>query len=121
MFFLDTYALIEIIRGNPNYETYKDKQFITTKLNLMELYYALLRLFDEKTADHYYTIFNPTCVPFSDESIKAAMKLRLQQREKKNLMSYVDAVGYIIALQQDIQILTGEKHFLGLRNVEFVQ
>ena len=43
-FFFDTYAFYELIKGNLNYKTY-DKEIIviTTKLNLMELHYGLLR------------------------------------------------------------------------------
>ena len=33
VYFFDTYALIEIIKGNPNYHSYTKEEFITTKLN----------------------------------------------------------------------------------------
>ena len=121
MFFFDTYALIEIIKGNPNYKDYLKEEFITTRLNLMEFYYALLRLFNEKTAEHYFNTFLPSCVSVEDETIKAAMKFRLIQRKQKNLISYVDCVGYFVALKNNIRLLTGEKHFKGLKNVEFVE
>src|SRR3989338_6850856 len=119
MYFFDTYALIEIIKGNPNYKEYLNEEFITTRFNLMELYYSLLRLFNEQTAERYFDLFFPKCVSVKNETIKAAMKFRLVQRRKKNLVSYVDCIGYTISLENDIRILTGEKYFLGLRNVEF--
>ena len=51
-YFLDSYAFFEILKGNPNYTPYKkDTAFVTTKLNLMELYYGLLLGFNKKTAD----------------------------------------------------------------------
>ena len=121
MFFYDTYALLEIIKGNANYSDYVDEQFITTRLNLMELYYNLLRLFDEKKAEYYFNVFLPLCVPIENDIIKAAMKFRLKHRNRKNLISYVDCIGYFIALENNVRLLTGEKHFLGLRNVEFVK
>lgn len=121
MFFFDTYALIGIIRGNQNYKDYAEEYSITTRLNLMELYYCLLRIFDERTAEHYYPAFIPACVLVSDETIKIAMKFRLAERKKKNLISYVDCLGYIVALENNVRLVTGEKHFLGLRNVEFVK
>ncbi len=120
MYFFDTYALIEIIKGSPSYKEYLHEEFITTRFNLMELYYSLLRLFDEEIAEKYFEFFFPKCVSVSNATIKAAMKFRLEQRKKKNLMSYVDSIGYTVSLEYDIRILTGEKHFLGLRNVEFV-
>lgn len=121
IYFLDTYALIEIIRGNPAYKPYSKERFITTRLNLMEMYYSLLRLFDEKTAKQYFDFFLPSCVPVSDEAIKAAMKFRLEQRKIKNMISYIDCVGYFTAIEKNVRLLTGEKHFLGLGNVEFVK
>jgi len=121
MLFLDTYALIEIIKGNPNYKPYLKEQFITTNFNLMELYYSLLRIFDEKTADHYYNLFLSACVSVSDSTIKTAMKFRLLQRKQKNLISYIDCVGYFVALENNVKLLTGEKHFKQLNNVEFVE
>ncbi len=121
MLFFDTYALLEIIKGSPNYKGYLTEDFITTRLNLMELYYALLRLFDVKKAEHYFTLFLPACAPIDNETMKAAMRFRLVQRKQKNLISYIDCVGYFVALKHNMRFLTGEKHFKGLSNVEFVE
>ena len=121
MYFFDAYALIEIIKGNPRYQKYVNKPFITSTYNLMELYYALLRLYDEKTAEKYFKFFRPACVPVGDAAIKEAMKFRLIQRNQKNLISYVDCIGYYVALELGVHFLTGEKHFKGLKNVEYVK
>ena len=53
-FFADTYALVEFIEGNKNYLNYFFKnEIITTKLNLMELYYkTLLTSNKEKAITH---------------------------------------------------------------------
>ena len=57
-FFFDTYALYEIIEGNKNYRSYiKNVAIVTTKLNLMELYYGLLVNYNEKTANDLYDKF----------------------------------------------------------------
>ena len=45
MHYADTYALIEILRGNPNYKPYKT--LITSEFNLLELAYALTRDYNE--------------------------------------------------------------------------
>ena len=43
-FFFDTYALIEVDKGNPNYLPYKkDIKIILNKLNLLEYIYFLIR------------------------------------------------------------------------------
>ena len=43
IFFCDTYALIEIVGGNPSYKKYLSSSLITSDYNLMEMYYAFLR------------------------------------------------------------------------------
>jgi hypothetical protein len=43
--FADTYALIEILKGNPNYESYSDEELVSTEFNILELAYALFRDF----------------------------------------------------------------------------
>lgn len=48
--FADTYALVEILKGNPNYRKYSGKALITTEFNLLELSYALYRDFGDDAA-----------------------------------------------------------------------
>ena len=121
MKFFDSYAIIEIIKGNANYKEYVKKSFVTTIFNIMEMYYALLRLYNEETADKYFEFFKPACVPVDDNVIKEAMKFRLKERSERNLISYADCIGYLVALDLGILFLTGEKHFSRLNNVEFVE
>ena len=118
-FFLDTYAIIEMIKGNKNYEKYKTAGKITSMLNLLELYYALLKDYDEKTADFYFTIFLNFSITYSDKTIKNAAKFRLANKGKK--LSYVDCLGYILALENEVQFLTGDKGFESMKYVEFVK
>lgn len=115
--FFDTYALIEIILGNEKYKPYLNEQLITTKLNLMELYYFLLRKKDKTTANFYYDFYLPFCILISDEVIKESIGLKLQNKK----LSYIDCIGYTIALQQNIKFLTGDEGFKNLPNVEFVK
>ena len=114
-------VFIEINKGNPSYKKYQDVQYATTILNLMELYYALLRIANKESAEKYYQVFRPACIPISDTIIKEAMEFRLAQRKQKNLISYVDCLGYICAMHLGILFVSGEKHFKDLKNVEFVK
>ena len=41
-YFFDTYAIIELIKGNSKYEFLKESIIITSSMNLAEVYYALL-------------------------------------------------------------------------------
>ena len=57
-FFLDTYALVEISKGNKNFEKYIDSDVMTLKLNIAELYYSILVDFNDKTADYFFKKFS---------------------------------------------------------------
>lgn len=119
-YFFDTYAIIEIIIGNPRYERFSSNvQFCTTKLNLMELYYSLLDKFGNEVAEKYFEKFNDNCIAFDDFEIKEAVKFR--HKNKKFNLSYIDCLGYTIALKRNLTFLTGDKQFEKLLNVEFVK
>lgn len=119
-FFFDTYAFYEIIEGNPKYSSFAQNiAIITTKLNLMELYYGLLIKHGQDTAEKYYDKLTEFTVDMDDETIKKAMLFRAQNKNKK--FSYVDCIGYVLAIQRNVKFLTGDNAFMNLPNVEFVK
>ncbi len=119
-FFLDTYALYEIITGNKAYKKYTSGVvLITTKLNLMELYYGLLVNYDRRIAEKNYQAFREYTIEIDDETIKKAMEFKLANKEKN--LSYVDCIGYTIARQRNINFLTGDKEFKDVEGVEYVK
>ena len=119
-FFFDTYALFEIVKGNLNYRDYTtDIGIVTTRLNLMELYYGLFVNFGKNVADEYYRRYREFCVEISDDLIKSAMRFRAENKKKD--LSYVDCVGYAFAAEAKIKFLTGDKEFEKLPNVEYVK
>jgi len=80
-YFFDTYAFIEIVKENKNYLSYvSDVKVITTRLNLMELHYILLRNLSKNEADFYYSLLLPFAVDISDDVIKKANELKLFYR-----------------------------------------
>lgn len=119
MFFFDSFALVEIIKGNKAYNEYLKETPVITKLNLMELYYYLLREKGDEKAEFYYNFYLPSCVPIPDEVIKAAMKFKLKFKDRR--LSYADCVGYILSLSSNLKFLTGDKEFENLENVDFVK
>jgi len=69
-FFFDTYAFYEIIVGNQNYLPYtKDVKIVTTQLNLMELYYHLLALYNKEEALELFNRYAEFVVPVSNSMI----------------------------------------------------
>lgn len=119
-FFFDTYALYEILLGNQAYKKYDEHvSFVTTRLNLMELYYGLLRKYGKKTAGEYYGSFLSNVTDIDDETIKEAMEFRLENAHRD--LSYVDCVGYALARRNGLLFLTGDKAFKDLPGVEYVK
>lgn len=118
-YFFDSYAFFEIIKGNKNYSNYIQVSIVTTKLNLMELYYWLLMRKGKEIAEKYYQKLLPFCYEITNEIIKSACEFRLAHKEKE--LSFVDCIGYITAKNIGIKFLTGDDGFKNINNVEFVK
>ncbi len=119
-FFADTYALIEFFLGNLHYEKYfNEHEFVTTRLNLLELYYAKLAEGQPELAEEYFNSLLPKTVEIEDEILKRAANFKVEN--KKQNISYIDAIGYEIAKERKIKFLTGDKAFKEMQNVEFVK
>ena len=121
MYYADTYALIEILRGNPNYKPYK--AIITSEFNLLELAYAITRDYNPDKAKEILgrvrkeiPIIHPT-----DEDYIDAARFKLQQKRKGKNISLIDALGYTIAKKTGIPFLTGDQAFEDIENVEYVK
>ena len=121
-YFFDSYALIEINKGNNNYNKYKYVRVVTTLLNLMEFYYALLKLIDKEIANIKFQGYLINCIEIKPEIIREATEFRYDFNQKaKFKISYIDAIGYIFAKKLNIKFLTGDQAFKNLDNVEYVK
>ena len=119
IYFFDSYAIIEILKENPNYEPYKDKIVTITLFNLAEIYYHILDKVDIEKADEVYNKYKESVVEIDDETLKEAIKFR--KEHKKQDLSYTDSIGYIYAKRNSMKFLTGDKEFQALDNVEFIK
>lgn len=120
VFFYDTYAIFEIAKGNENYSDYiTDVGIVTTKLNLMELYYRLFVTFGIEKAELFYNKYRQFSFDIDDDVIKKAMLFKAQHKKKD--LSYIDCVGYTFANEKKIKFLTGDRQFRDMSNVEFVK
>ena len=118
-YFFDSYALIEIVRGNPGYQEYVHASCLTTKMNLLEVVYAFLR---EEKIEAALTIVkefqNKVIEPDAFTMIEiAAWKLQ----EKPKTFSFIDCLGYVLAKKMGIPFLTGDEEFKDKENVVFVR
>ncbi|MBS3123221.1 PIN domain-containing protein [Candidatus Woesearchaeota archaeon] len=118
-YFFDSYALIEIIKGNPKYFKYNEKAVVITWLNLVEVVYSTFLDHGEEKAKDIYNKFKD-CVENFDWAI-TLKALKLKQKYKKRNLSYADCLGYAFADERGLLFLTGDEGFKDLDNVEFVK
>jgi predicted nucleic acid-binding protein len=117
-YFFDTYAIIELIKANPKYESVKEKVITTSLMNLAELYYALLLENKKEIVDSIINSLNFEILEISSE---IALSSALFRYKNKSLnLSYIDCIGYILSLKNSLLFLTGDKSFKNLKNVEFI-
>lgn len=117
-FLYDTYALIEILDKNPNYEQYADEDIIINDLIFAEVCYQLIKD-KERNSEEYLREIEPAIVKLATSIIKKAMEFRYENKKKK--LSMTDCISYFQAKELGIKFLTGDKEFEGLKDVEFVK
>lgn len=119
-YFFDSYAIIELILENKNYEKFKEEMISTSTLNLMEVYYFLLRTYNKQTADFWMRKlkFNLSNIIKLDVALKSSY---FRFSNKKEKLSYVDCLGYILSGEMNLRFLTGDEKFKNKENVEFVK
>ena len=114
---LDTYALVEILNGNPRFAEYLSSDFVLTDLTLAEFYAVLLREEGEKVADYWFKKLERYALPVVKEILIEAIKFRYEHRKQD--ISFFDAAGYIFSVKNGYYFVTGDKEFEKLPNVEF--
>ena len=119
-YFFDTYALIELL-ARDDFVRYSAKGLVTSRWNLAELLVVDLREHDEAAARRHFQRFLGACEEATDEDLFQAAVFREGQRKRRRLLSFVDALGYVIARRLRLRFLTGDRAFRGLPNVLFVK
>lgn len=115
--FLDTYALVEILNGNPNYKGVLDEAG-TSLYHLFELHVQLARLRDDATADAAFRDLRSMAVDVTDADVLAAS--RFKRSHPKAGFSYADALGYAMSRERAVPFVTGDKAFKKVEGVEFI-
>ncbi len=116
LYFFDTYAIIEAIRGNPNYKKFRTLPIITSIFNLAELNYILKKEMTKDKADNYTEEYENALVEVAVTDIKKAMDLKTKKRN----LSIPDAIGYTLAIKNKAIFVTGDSDFKEFPNVEFI-
>jgi len=117
-FVFDSYAILEILKGNKNYLKYENEEVIINNFIFAELCYIFYREREPKTEEyiHEYSKFINSVKP---EWIDEAMKFRVKWKDRN--VSITDCVSYIMAKKLEIKFLTWDKEFQNADNVEFVK
>ncbi|CAD6491622.1 MAG: PIN domain protein [Candidatus Argoarchaeum ethanivorans] len=120
--FADTYALVEILKGNPNYEKYSGRSLITTEFNIFELAYALYRDFGDDAMNILRLVRDEiTMEHVRDGDYIEASKIRSLTNKKGKNLSLIDCLGYSCAKRLGIKFFTGDREFKYMENVEYVK
>ena len=109
MFFFDSYAIIELFEGNREYAKYSGEPLVTTSLNLGEAYFHFLKV---SRGDEFLRWISSGQVRLlqvgADDAYSA---MRFKHQHIKGNYSYIDCIGYTLALSNGMLFLTGDKEF----------
>jgi hypothetical protein len=122
MFFLDSYAIIEMARGNPAYRPYTKVPSVTSRSNLLEMFYILAQADEEALAQAALQALGPHSIELSVDLVPVVAEFRLRHLGSTGRrFSYADAFGYVYARENGFEFLTGAHEFEGLPGVRFVR
>ena len=121
--FADTYALIELLKGNPNYENYSQADLVSTEFNILELTYALFRDFGRDEAAKVVKLIRDKIkiLPTEDSDYLDASEFRKSANKTGKKLSLIDALGYSSSKKLGIKFLTGDREFIEMENVEYIK
>jgi len=118
-YFSDSYALVEMLKGNPAYVKFSNESLVTTAANLSEIYYFALRSGSDGS---YSSLIKKRCPELLQPELQdweAAARFRFENRAKK--LSYIDCLGYMLAQRHGLDFLTGDEAFKSMPNVTHVK
>ena len=119
MNYLDTYALFEIGRDNPDYDSIANSEFKICDITLAEFYGVLLLEGRKNEADYFLQKLQTRSESTPLFLLIEAVQFRYG---KKSLnFSFPDAVGYVHARSNGGTFVTGDKSFKKLAHVKYVK
>ena len=115
---IDTYALWEIIQGNPKFSFLLNEEMVITEWTLLELYKTMIKSFDKSFSLLWIEKFRPFSRTVNFETLMMSVDF-FEENKKKNL-SLFDCVGYIYSKTNNLRFVTGDKEFKDMENVLFI-
>jgi predicted nucleic acid-binding protein len=121
-FFADSYAIIEILKGNENYRNYQTGHLVTTEFNICEVAFAVCRDYPDRARQVMARVRKMvTLVSTTDEDYCLGSTMRRETTGAGKKLSTIDCVGYAVSRRQKIPFLTGDREFKDIKYVEFVR
>lgn len=119
-YFFDSCAIIGAIEGNENYARFKNLPIITTTLNVAEVYFYFLKEHNEQTANYWMRKLNLKLINVIKMNL-AINATKFRFKNKKQGLSYIDCIGYMLSRELNMKFLTGDEKFKNRDNVEFIK
>ena len=116
---MDSYAIIEILKSNPDYERFSQVLLVSSRINLVEVAYHLLESFPQPKAEEIISSLKFSILEIEEKQVTRIASFRKENAKKK--LSYIDCIGYVLAKENGLKFLTGDKEFEKMPNVEFVK
>ena len=116
MYCLDIYALMEILHKNPSFDEFLDADWLIIDATLAEFYMVLHRKFGQKTAEYWWSKFEPMTRPLHAKVWLSAVRLRLHTPKQR--LSIYDCLGYCFAQEHGYIFVTGDKQFKNKKGVK---
>lgn len=125
MIIFDTYAWIEYFRGSPpgkKVQIFLDNEdVITPSLVLVELSVKAAKEGWDFEKHLRFIQAHSLIIGISENVVKQSGKLYVMMRKKHSQFGLIDAVIFLTGKERNARILTGDPHFKGLDNVEFLE
>lgn len=118
----DSYAFLAFAEGNERYRSILSRGgFVTTALNVLEVYTALMRRMDHHDAREFARGMLSNVADAPPETALEAAEFRRKMLGAGKECSHIDAWGWAAAKALGRRFLTGDPAFKGVENVEFVR
>lgn len=120
--FADSYAIIEMLKGNRNYQSFRQELLVTTEFNICEVGFALCRDYPLDASRVLKKVRSRIVIQATkDEDYCSGAGIRKQASAEGKKLSTIDCVGYAVANRLKMPFLTGDHEFKDMQNVHFVK